>query len=144
MNIVVDASSFVSLFLPDEDSAAVSRYLDEADTVAAPELAVVETAAAFFRRARNGSLTMAHANAAAGIWMQTVNSGGVIFHADKDLVRQACEIAVELNHALQDCIYLELARMLKYALLTSDRVFARKATSIYPDVLTSDHQSCGA
>jgi predicted nucleic acid-binding protein len=73
MNIIVDASSLASLFLPDEDSSTVERYLEQAETVAAPKLAIVETAAAFFRRARKGSLTVLQATAAAASWMRQCN-----------------------------------------------------------------------
>jgi predicted nucleic acid-binding protein len=47
MNLVVDASSSAALFLPDEGSSLVEHYLDHVEIVAAPKLAIVETAAAF-------------------------------------------------------------------------------------------------
>jgi predicted nucleic acid-binding protein len=136
MKIVVDASSLASLFLPDEDSLTVERYLGEAEVVAAPKLAMVETAAAFYRRARKGSLTVRQAEAAAAAWMETVQSGGLIFYEDRDVLSEACAIAGRLNHALQDCIYLQLARKLSYILITGDRVFGKKSAALYPDIIT--------
>jgi predicted nucleic acid-binding protein len=136
MKVLIDASSIAPLFLPDEDSLTVEQYLDEAEIIAAPKLAIVETAAAFFRRSRKGSLTVRQAQAAAGAWMQTVQSGSVTFYEDAEVLSEACATAGHLNHALQDCIYLELARKLKYTLVTGDRVFAKKGASLYPDILT--------
>lgn len=137
MNIVVDASSLASLFLPDEDSSTVERYFEEAETIAAPKLAIVETAAAFFRRARKGSLTVSQATAAAGSWLQTVQLGGVNFYEDSDVLADACTTAGRLNHALEDCIYLELARKLEYTLVTGDRVFGKKGAVVYPRIATT-------
>jgi predicted nucleic acid-binding protein len=65
-----------------------------------------------------------------------VQSGGVNFYEDSDVLPEACATAGRLNHALQDCIYLELARKLGYILLTNDRVFGSKGTVLYPDILT--------
>lgn len=123
------------VFLPDEDSSMVERYLREAEAVAAPKLAIVETAAAFFRRARKGSLTIDYASAAARKWLATVQSGGVNFYEDSDVLAEACSAAVRLNHSLQDCIYLELARKLGYSLVTGDRVLGRKGAGIYTDIV---------
>ena len=135
MKIVADASSLASLFLPDEDSSAVERYFQEAEIIAAPKLAIVETAAAFFRRVRKGSLSPAQATAAADGWMQTVQSGGLTFYEDTGVLPEACALAGQLNHALQDCIYLQLARQLGYSLVTSDRVFGHKGAGLYSSVL---------
>jgi len=135
MKIVVDVSSLASLFLPDEDSSAVERYFQQAEIIAAPKLAIVETAAAFFRRVRKGSLSIAQATAAADGWMQTVQSGGLSFYEDAEILPEACAVAGQLNHALQDCIYLQLARQLGYSLVTNDRVFGQKGVGLYPGVL---------
>jgi predicted nucleic acid-binding protein len=113
MNLIVDASSLAALLLPDEDSSLLERYLDQAEAVAAPKLAIVETAAAFFRRTRKGSLTVSQAEAAADSWKQIIESGGVHFYEDTEVLSEACTTAGRLQHSLQDCIYLELAR--KYA-----------------------------
>ncbi len=123
MNLVVDASSLVE------------RYSGEAETVAAPKLAIVETAAAFFRRTRKGSLTVSQAKAAADSWKQIIETGGIQFHEDAEVLSEACATAGHLQHALQDCIYLELARKLRYTLVTGDRVFGKKSTAIYHDVI---------
>src|SRR5437868_1149121 len=106
MNLVVDASSFAALFLPDEDSARIEHYLHQAETIAAPKLAIVETAAAFFRRTRKGSLTVSQAEAAADSWKQTIGAGGIRFYEDAEVLSGACTMAGHLQHALQDCIYL--------------------------------------
>ena len=136
MNLVVDANSLAALFLPNEDSVTAERYLQQAETVAAPKLAIVETVAAFFRRTRKDSLTMHQATTAADNWRQTVQSGGINFYEDAEILSESCATAVHLNHALQDCIYLELARKLSYTLMTGDRVFGKKAAAIYQDIVT--------
>jgi len=136
VNLVVDASVLVALFVPDEDSSLIEHYLDRAETVAAPKLAIVETAAAFFRRIRKGSLTPLQAELAANSWKQTIDSGGIHFYEDVEVLSEACTAAVRLQHSLQDCIYLELARKLRYTLITGDRVFGKKAATVYPDIIT--------
>jgi len=135
MNFVVDASSLAALFLPDEDSSLVEHYLNQAEAVAAPKLAIVETAAAFFRRTRKGSLTLPQAQAAADSWKKTIASGGINFYEDAEVLSEACTTAGHLQHALQDCIYLELARKLRYTLITGDRVFGKKAVAVYSDIV---------
>ena len=135
MRIVVDASSLASIFLPDEDSEKVEEYLDRAETVAAPNLAIVETAAAFYRRVRKGTLTVEQATMAATRWIDAAGAGGLTFYEDTPILEAACTTAGLLHHALQDCIYLELARKLGCTLLTSDRVFANKAAGVYAEVL---------
>ena len=124
------------MFLPDEDSFLVERYLKQADIVAVPKLAIVETVAAFFRRVRKGSLTLPQAKAAADSWRQTIESAGIQFYEDASVLPEACATAGHLQHALQDCIYLELARKLRYTLLTGDRVFGKKAMAVYPETIT--------
>ena len=133
---MVDASSLAALFLPDEDSSMVESYLDQAETIAAPKLAIVETAAAFFRRVRKGSLTVPQAETAAGSWRQIVQSGGISFYEDAEVLSEACTTAGRLQHPLQDCVYLELARKLDYTLVTGDRVFGKKAAAVYPNIMT--------
>src|SRR5688572_5740641 len=103
MNLVVDASCFASLFLDDEDSSAAERYLAQSTMIAAPRLAMTETAAAFFRRVRKGTATLEAANTAAKKWMS---------------LAAACVAAGKLNHSLQDCVYLKPARSLQFTLLT--------------------------
>ncbi len=136
MNLVVDASVLVALFVPDEDSFLIESYLGRAETIAAPKLAIVETAAAFLRRIRKGSLTLSQAEMAADSWKQTIDSGGIHFYEDVEVLSEACIAAARLQHSLQDCIYLELARKLRYTLMTGDRVFGKKATALYPDIIT--------
>jgi predicted nucleic acid-binding protein len=111
--------------------------LDQAETIAAPKLAIVETAAAFSRRARKGSLTVLQAEAtSADSWKQTIGSGGIHFYEDAEVLSKSCAMAGHLKHALQDCIYLELARKLRYRLITGDRVFGKKAVAVYPEIIT--------
>ena len=135
MNLVVDASCFASLFLDDEDSSAAERYLAQSTVIAAPRLAMTETAAAFFRRVRKGTATLEEANTAANEWMSLTGSGAIRFYDDSDVLAAACVAAGKLNHPLQDCVYLELARSLQSTLLTGDHVFARKALADYRSVL---------
>jgi len=82
-----------------------------------------------------GTLTLGQATAAADGWMQTVRSGGLNFYEDAEVLPEACAVAGQLNHALQDCIYLQLARQLGYSLVTSDGVFGRKGAGLYSSVL---------
>ena len=46
---------------------------------------------------------------------------------DADDLAAASELALQLAHALADCLYLALAESLDVALITADRAFARRA-----------------
>jgi predicted nucleic acid-binding protein len=46
---------------------------------------------------------------------------------DADYLAAASELALQLAHPLADCLYLALAERFGVALITADRVFARRA-----------------
>lgn len=46
---------------------------------------------------------------------------------DRDLLSDAVELAAELKHALQDCLYLAAARRFDVPLITADRSFRDRA-----------------
>ena len=58
------------------------------------------------------------------------------FYEDREILAEACVTASRLNHALPDCIYVDLACRLNYTLLTGDRLFGNKGVALYPDIIT--------
>jgi predicted nucleic acid-binding protein len=75
------------------------------------------------------------AEAAAASWKRTIESGGISFYEDTDVLTEAGQTAGRLQHALQDCLYLELARKLGYTPITGARVFGKKAAATYPNIV---------
>jgi len=46
---------------------------------------------------------------------------------DRDLLVEAVDLAIDLKHALQDCLYLAVARRFDVPLITADRSFRDRA-----------------
>jgi predicted nucleic acid-binding protein len=69
------------------------------------------------------------------LWAGIIRGDIELFAEDADLHR-ALNLSLELNHPLQDCIYLALAERLDAPLITADEKFASTAQSRYSRVRT--------
>lgn len=129
--IVIDASVATKWFLPEADSEQAAALLETNEKLFAPELIRIEVASAIARRARLRELPPAHAVAACSAWQQGLDDGVVTLTNNELDLRRAVELAIELAHPLQDCLYLATAQRLGMPLITADGKFRTKALSVY-------------
>ena len=125
--MVVDASVAVKWLLPAPGDAAAQELLASEERLVAPSLIRTEVAAALARRARFREIEPRDAEAAMGLWLQTLRDGVIGLAADDADLVTALGLAMELSHPLQDCLYLALAERLGAPLVTADKKFVNKA-----------------
>lgn len=122
--IVVDASVLVKVLTGEPGAdAALASVAAERDRIA-PDWIRLEVASAISKKVNLGELRRAHADAA----LAHLSSILTEVVASMDLLDRAFEIAIELKHAIYDCLYLALAERLDCTLVTADSKFASKAT----------------
>lgn len=132
--IVVDASVAVKWLVAEADEDAAEQLLLSDDELAAPLLLRVEVTAAIARKARFQEITVDDASAAIELWSSILGGSDISLMAEDDDLHGALKLSLELNHPLQDCIYLALAKRLDAPLVTADHRFAAKARRRYPRV----------
>lgn len=119
---VVDASVFGKLLFHEGDHAAVATLLNNGGIVGPPILRVELVNLA----RRTAKIRKLDDTATAKIYGDLTLS--LEFVADSaDLGQATLALALELDHAAQDCAYLAVARMRRLPLVTADAVFSRKA-----------------
>jgi predicted nucleic acid-binding protein len=131
---VVDASVAIKWLLPEPGSDEAQSLLDSGENLAGPGLITVEVAAALTRKSRLKEISPQDADAALGLWLQSLADGLVEIIRDEEDLRGAFRIAMALNHRLQDCVYLALSERLQARLVTADAQFERKARHVYPEI----------
>jgi len=93
----------------------------------------VSSFAAITRKALLSEVTVQEAHEALEVWAAIIRGTLDLMPEDEDLPG-ALKLALELKHALQDCIYLALAERLDATLITADGKFVAKARGRYPRV----------
>ena len=133
--IVVDASIAAKWYLNEPGSAEAAALLTSAAILIAPALIRVEVNGAILRRYREGKLSLERAKEACGLWDTDLVSGALRLVPDNDLILPARDIAFQMRHAIQDCLYLAAAVETGAArLVTADPTFHTRAVSAYPFV----------
>lgn len=128
---VVDASVFGQVVFDEPESRAARAILAGGRVVAPPSLRV-ELANLVRRAAKSGRWDVMRAASVLDDLCEPVD-----FAPDSaELGRVALALALDLDHAAQDCAYLALAQMHGLPLYTADAAFARKARAKGHDVRT--------
>jgi predicted nucleic acid-binding protein len=124
VNLVLDASVVVKLAVAEDGrDEVVALMADPANTVAAPDLLLVEVANALWRKCIARQVTEAQAQAA---MLHTIASFPNLVPAG-ELAAQALELGVQLQHPTYDCFYLACAIARSGQVVTADGRFARAA-----------------
>ena len=132
--IVVDASVAVKWLVPEDGQAAARELLSTGDPLLAPALIRVEVAAAIAGKVRFEEIDLQDGEGALRVWLQFLLAGQVTLVPDEADLAGAWQLATELKHPLQDCLYLALALRLRTPLITADKKFAEQARPVYSEV----------
>jgi predicted nucleic acid-binding protein len=131
---VVDASVAVKWFFPEPGAEASRELLSSGEGLAGPALLRVEVTAAITRKVRLHEIQAAEAKRAIGLWFRAIADGVVALMPDEVDLPKAVELALQVRHPLQDCLYLALAERLGTFLVTADPKFAGRASAVYSKV----------
>lgn len=109
-------------FVVEDDSDKARSLISRVDLMA-PGLIHVEVANAIWKKQRRGELArtpeLLELAEPLSRLLQTID--------ERSVLGRALEIALDLDHAVYDCIYLAMAEQLGAELLTADLKFFRKA-----------------
>jgi len=132
--IVVDASVATKWFLAEDDTPLANVLLDNSQKLYAPSLIRIEVHAAITRRFRNGEAPEAEVRQACRDWAEMIDEGLITLLSSEQDEPQAIDLAVQLKHPFQDCLYLALAERMQTPLVTADPKFIRKTAVRFPAV----------
>jgi predicted nucleic acid-binding protein len=133
--IVVDASIAAKWYLHEPGSEEAAALLTSAAILVAPSLIRIEVTGAIIRRYREGKLSRELAREACDLWEADIESGAIRLVPDQTLVIPARTIALQIRHAIQDCLYLAVAvESGCERLVTADPTFHIRARSAFPFV----------
>lgn len=132
--IVVDASVATKWFLAEDDTPLANVLLNGTEKLFAPSLIRIEVYAAITRRFRNGQAPEAEVRQACRDWSEMLDEGLLTLLTSKSDEPLAIDLAVQLKHPFQDCLYLALAERLQAPLVTADPKFIKRTAGLYPAV----------
>ncbi|MBL8231469.1 MAG: type II toxin-antitoxin system VapC family toxin [Bryobacterales bacterium] len=132
--VVVDACVAVKWFLPEEGSDRALALLSGKDALVAPSLIRTEVAGAIVRRVRMGTLTTEDAKNSLHMWFEALGEGVIQVTGDLEDLKEAVNFSLQLQHPIQDCLYLAVARRRSARLITADHKFVAKALSVFPAI----------
>lgn len=119
MTLVVDASVAIKWFVPEVLAENAARLLDGRHRLAAPDFLLVEVANIIWKKARLGEILPGDGDAA----LAELNDGPIEFVETRPLLGPALRLARELDHPVDDCIYLAAAGLLSAVAITANRRF---------------------
>lgn len=121
--VVLDASVWLKLFIAEADSADAAMLIEGEDRHVAPDLLFVEFANVLWLKRRQRALSAAQIEQAIDGLLQLFSVFDIVWSVE--LMSDALDLAVELDHAVYDCFYLAVAQRLDVPLVTADRGFWR-------------------
>ena len=119
--LVIDASIAIK-WVVEEDGTPEALTLRRHAKVIAPELLVAECANILWKKVQRDELSDDEALLAARL----LQAAEIEFLPTRSLLEAATQIAIELNHAAYDCLYLALAAERDCRFVTADESFVRK------------------
>ena len=134
MNHVVDASVAAKWYFPETGTRAATKVLTEAAAgereLLAPDLLVAEFANLVWKKVRLDECRPEEARAILGFFDTDLPR----LIESKLLVARALDLALRLDHAVYDCLYLAAAIDYEARLVTADAELARSARVVLADV----------
>ncbi len=127
--IVVDASVAVKWFLVEDGTPEANALLHGKKKLVAPELIKIEVTAGITRRHRTSELSKAEVCQGLRDWSDMIDDAIISLVTHEQDFQPAIELALQLKHPFQDCLYLALAQRLGVPLITADPKFVRRTAS---------------
>jgi predicted nucleic acid-binding protein len=121
--VIIDASVATKWFLPEEGSD-VALSLVATERLRAPPLLLAEVGNALWKKLRRGELHEQFDLLARHADLDQIVE--IVEDAASALATRALELALMLDHAIYDCVYLALAEADDDVLVTSDDAFRLK------------------
>ena len=125
MRFVIDASVAVKLLVDEPDSDTARELAASGRELHAPRLMASEVANALWRKARQGQIERADAGTA----MASLPDMPLRWSEDETVSADAVRLALALDHAVYDCVYLALAHRIGATVVTADRRFVTAVAS---------------
>ena len=123
--LVVDASVAVK-WVVEEAGTEEALSLLERSALSAPDLLMAECANILWKKVRRGELTEQEA----GLAGQLIQRADLDVQPTRPLMLRALDLAIALDHAAYDCIYLALAVENGWRFVTADERFVRKLAEL--------------
>ena len=120
--VVVDANVAVKWLVEEEQRQEAARLLQDESELHAPRVLATEVANALLQKVERGEIE----TTAAGALADSVQRLPLYWADDEETIADAVRIAIELDHAAYDCMYLALALRLGARLVTADMKFVRR------------------
>lgn len=119
--LVIDASVAIK-WVVEEKGTAEALLLLERRLLSAPDLLITECANVLWKKTKRGELSEEEARLAARL----IQRAEVELLPTRNLMEGALELAVALDHAAYDCVYLALALENGWPFVTADGSLIRK------------------
>ena len=133
--IVVDASVATKWFLKEEYSEHAIDLLTLEQKLIGPALVLYEVSGAILRAARQDYISFEKAEECRSRLFDVVRQNALRLEHEMADVKRGFEIAMEVTHSLQDCIYLALAERYDATLVTADSKFVDKLAGHFERVV---------
>ncbi len=121
--VVVDANIAVKWLVDEGQRQEAMRLLHDESELNAPRVMATEVTNALWQKAERGEI----GTTAAGVLADSVQRLPLYWANDEQIIADAVRIAIELDHAAYNCMYLALAHRLGARLVTADMEFVRRA-----------------
>ena len=132
-SVVIDASVAIKWVVDEADSDAAVAVL-ESRSLLSPDLLIAECANILWKKVWRKELTTDEAIMAA----RTLQQADIDILPTRHLMDVATRLAIDLNHAAYDCIYLALAMEHGCPLVTADDRLRRKLVRFAGDGFTGE------
>ena len=119
--VVIDSSVAVKLLVPEDQSLHAIR-LQSKYRLAAPDILFSECANTLWKKVRSGEIGKNHAFEA----IDVLSDLDLTVLASRDIMQEALQIAVQIDHPAYDCLYLSAALRLNAVVVTADQRLLRK------------------
>jgi predicted nucleic acid-binding protein len=121
MKLTIDTSVALKLLLDEPGSSAAEALVESDSILIAPDLIHAEMANALWANALSKRIEPEQALALVSVWQPLLDT----FYPVAGLAEDALRLALLLNHAIYDCIFLALAIREDAVLVTADGKFLK-------------------
>lgn len=126
--VVIDSSVAVKLLVPEDQSLHAIR-LQSKYRLAAPDILFSECANTLWKKVHSGEIGKNHAFEA----IDVLSDLDLTVLASRDIMQEALQIAVQIDHPAYDCLYLSAALRLNAVVVTADQRLLRKLAQSGPE-----------